>query len=102
MKVSEETVNQQEQPTRKQQSRSLVTQQKLLDAAVEAFSENGFKGTSTRDSFPRMASKAPRRETLPSALAFIIRSSRITSKTKTSSGARPQITFLVCLLNRWQ
>jgi AcrR family transcriptional regulator len=26
-----------------------VTQQKLLDAAIEAFSENGFKGTSTRD-----------------------------------------------------
>lgn len=48
-KVSEETVIQQEQPARKQQSRSLVTQQKLLDAAVEAFSENGFKGTSTRD-----------------------------------------------------
>ena len=38
-----------EQPARKQQRRSLVTQQKLLDAAVEAFSENGFKGTSTRD-----------------------------------------------------
>ena len=34
---------------RKQQHRSLVTQQKLLDAALEAFSENGFKGTSTRD-----------------------------------------------------
>ena len=27
----------------------MVTQQKLLDAAIEAFSENGFKGTSTRD-----------------------------------------------------
>jgi len=26
-----------------------VTQQKLLDAAIDAFSENGFKGTSTRD-----------------------------------------------------
>jgi AcrR family transcriptional regulator len=36
-------------PERKQQQRSLVTQQKLLDAAIEAFSENGFKGTSTRD-----------------------------------------------------
>ncbi len=36
-------------PARKQQQRSLLTQQKLLDAAVEAFSENGFKGTSTRD-----------------------------------------------------
>lgn len=38
-----------EKPTRKQQQRSIVTQQKLLDAAIEAFSENGFKGTSTRD-----------------------------------------------------
>lgn len=37
------------QPARKQQQRSVVTQQKLLDAAVQAFSENGFKGTSTRD-----------------------------------------------------
>ena len=36
-------------PARKQQKRSLKTQQKLLDAALEAFSENGFKGTSTRD-----------------------------------------------------
>ena len=36
-------------PTRKQQQRSVVTQQKLLEAAIEAFSENGFKGTSTRD-----------------------------------------------------
>ena len=36
-------------PARKQQKRSIVTQQKLLDAAIEAFSENGFKGTSTRD-----------------------------------------------------
>lgn len=36
-------------PVRKQQQRSLVTQQKLLDAATEAFSENGFKGTSTRE-----------------------------------------------------
>ena len=36
-------------PSRKQQQRSLVTQHKLLDAATEAFSENGFKGTSTRD-----------------------------------------------------
>ena len=34
---------------RKQQHRSIVTQQKLLDAAIEAFAENGFKGTSTRD-----------------------------------------------------
>jgi AcrR family transcriptional regulator len=36
-------------PARKQQQRSIVTQQKLLDAAIDAFSENGFKGTSTRD-----------------------------------------------------
>lgn len=34
---------------RKQQQRSVLTKQKLLDAALEAFSENGFKGTSTRD-----------------------------------------------------
>ena len=34
---------------RKQQQRSVVTQEKLLDAATQAFSENGFKGTSTRD-----------------------------------------------------
>jgi AcrR family transcriptional regulator len=38
-----------DKPVRKQQQRSIVTQQKLLDAAIEAFSENGFKGTSTRD-----------------------------------------------------
>ena len=36
-------------PARKQQQRSLVTQQKLMEAAIRAFSENGFKGTSTRD-----------------------------------------------------
>jgi TetR/AcrR family transcriptional regulator len=36
-------------PARKQQQRSIVTQQKLLDAAIDAFSKNGFKGTSTRD-----------------------------------------------------
>ena len=36
-------------PARKQQQRSIITQQKLLDAAIQAFSENGFKGTSTRD-----------------------------------------------------
>lgn len=35
--------------SRRQQQRSIVTQQKLLDAAIQAFSENGFKGTSTRD-----------------------------------------------------
>lgn len=39
----------QDAPARKQQQRSIVTQQKLLDAAIEAFSENGFNGTSTRD-----------------------------------------------------
>ena len=44
-----ETANVAEKPERKQQQRSVVTQQKLLDAAIEAFSENGFKGTSTRD-----------------------------------------------------
>ncbi len=38
-----------EPPVRKQQQRSVVTQQKLLAAAIQAFSENGFKGTSTRD-----------------------------------------------------
>ncbi len=47
--MSEETVLSQAAPGRKQQQRSIVTQQKLLDAAIEAFSENGFKGTSTRD-----------------------------------------------------
>ena len=36
-------------PRRRQQRRSAITQQKLLDAAIDAFSENGFKGTSTRD-----------------------------------------------------
>ena len=47
--MSSETVAAAEKPARKQQQRSIVTQQKLLDAAIEAFSENGFKGTSTRD-----------------------------------------------------
>ncbi len=47
--VSQETVQSGDRPTRKQQQRSIVTQHKLLDAAIEAFSENGFKGTSTRD-----------------------------------------------------
>ena len=47
--MSEETTLAQPRPIRKQQQRSIVTQQKLLDAAIEAFSENGFKGTSTRD-----------------------------------------------------
>ena len=47
--MSTETSQATEKPARKQQQRSVVTQQKLLDAAIEAFSENGFKGTSTRD-----------------------------------------------------
>jgi len=47
--VSQETVQQEQRSGRKQQQRSIVTQQKLLEAAIEAFSENGFKGTSTRD-----------------------------------------------------
>ncbi len=38
-----------DRPARRQQQRSLITQQKLLGAAIEAFSENGFNGTSTRD-----------------------------------------------------
>jgi AcrR family transcriptional regulator len=44
-----EQVEDDKKPVRKQQQRSVVTQQKLLDAAIEAFSENGFKGTSTRE-----------------------------------------------------
>ncbi len=47
--MSQETEQSNDRPTRKQQQRSVVTQHKLLDAAIEAFSENGFKGTSTRD-----------------------------------------------------
>lgn len=47
--MSQETVSATDRPARKQQQRSIVTQQKLLHAAIEAFSENGFKGTSTRD-----------------------------------------------------
>ena len=47
--VSQETVKSGKRPRRKQQQRSVVTQHKLLDAAIEAFAENGFKGTSTRD-----------------------------------------------------
>ena len=47
--MAEQTVVGEPKPARKQQQRSIVTQQKLLDAAIEAFSENGFKGTSTRD-----------------------------------------------------
>ena len=47
--MSQESALSSQHPARKQQQRSIVTQQKLLDAAIEAFSENGFKGTSTRD-----------------------------------------------------
>jgi len=47
--VSNETKSPRPKPARKQQQRSVVTQEKLLAAAIEAFSENGFKGTSTRD-----------------------------------------------------
>ena len=45
----QETTASSNRPARKQQQRSVVTQQKLLDAAIQAFSENGFNGTSTRD-----------------------------------------------------
>ena len=38
-----------EKPPRKQQQRSIRTKRKLLDAALEAFAENGFQGTSTRN-----------------------------------------------------
>lgn len=47
--MSQEPEQSGDRPRRKQQQRSIVTQRKLLDAAVDAFSENGFKGTSTRD-----------------------------------------------------
>ena len=47
--MAQEAVAGEARPARKQQQRSIVTQQKLLDAAIDAFSENGFKGTSTRD-----------------------------------------------------
>ena len=47
--VSKETNQGADRPFRKQQNRSVVTQHKLLDAAISAFSENGFKGTSTRE-----------------------------------------------------
>ena len=47
--VSDQATAGNQRPARKQQQRSIVTQQKLLDAAVQAFSESGFKGTSTRD-----------------------------------------------------
>lgn len=38
-----------EKPPRKRQERSLRTQQRLLEAAVAAFSDSGFKATSTRN-----------------------------------------------------
>jgi TetR/AcrR family transcriptional regulator len=47
--VSDQTTAGDRRPARKQQQRSIVTQRKLLDAATDAFSESGFKGTSTRD-----------------------------------------------------
>lgn len=47
--MSDETKSSAARPARKQQQRSIVTQEKLLSAAIQAFSENGFKGTSTRD-----------------------------------------------------
>jgi AcrR family transcriptional regulator len=47
--MSQEPLPAETRPVRKQQQRSLLTQQKLLDAAIQAFSEQGFKGTSTRD-----------------------------------------------------
>lgn len=47
--MSDESAIETVRPVRKQQQRSVRTKQKLLDAAIEAFSENGFKGTSTRD-----------------------------------------------------
>ena len=49
LNVTQTMVPRRGQRTRKQQQRSIVTQHKLLDAAIAAFSENGFKGTSTRD-----------------------------------------------------
>lgn len=47
--MSQEGDNNSDRPIRKQQQRSIITRHKLLDAAIEAFSENGFKATSTRD-----------------------------------------------------
>jgi len=38
-----------EKPPRKRQERSLRTQERLLEAAVAAFSDSGFKATSTRN-----------------------------------------------------
>lgn len=47
--ASNQAVGAENNAARKQQQRSIVTQHKLLDAATQAFSENGFKGTSTRE-----------------------------------------------------
>lgn len=47
--MTDETDHKQRKKPRRQQQRSIRTQQKLLDAALLAFAENGFKGTSTRD-----------------------------------------------------
>ena len=47
--MSDETDDSSGPRPRKRQQRSIATQNKLLEAAIEAFSENGFKGTSTRD-----------------------------------------------------
>lgn len=47
--MSNETDMRSGRPGRKQQSRSVVTQHKLLDAAITAFSEKGYHGTSTRE-----------------------------------------------------
>jgi AcrR family transcriptional regulator len=49
MTVSDEVIPRRRARVRKRQERSLVTQRKLLRAAIEAFAETGFKGTSTRD-----------------------------------------------------
>jgi len=37
--MSQETIRAVDKPARKQQQRSIVTQEKLLDAAIDAFSE---------------------------------------------------------------
>ncbi|NNF40571.1 MAG: TetR/AcrR family transcriptional regulator [Woeseiaceae bacterium] len=47
--MSKETDENPNPRPRRQQQRSIATQNKLLDAAIAAFSENGFKATSTRD-----------------------------------------------------
>lgn len=47
--MTAEAADRAEKPSRKQQQRSLITQQRLLDAAVEVFAEIGYKATSTRN-----------------------------------------------------